>query len=242
MALVGSEERARARRRQGLAAKMPPALRSVECRLADHERGYDRCRCNCQPSVDEGRERPSPTGPARRHGAAEGLIGRAQPGARAERGDKHHSRVTRYVTHSGASWKEPGSRMVLWATRAKVADGARIERAHPCGLGALPTRCIASLPTVLIRRDMADGDGFEPPRPCGRHRASNASHCHSGNHPLSSHGARSPWVAGGRRGIRTPTSGCPLQAVFETAAATQQSFGLAFLVPRAGFEPATSAF
>jgi hypothetical protein len=33
-----------------------------------------------------------------------------------------------------------------------------------------------------------------------------------------------------------------LRTVFETVAATQQSFGLAFLVPRAGFEPATSAF
>lgn len=32
-----------------------------------------------------------------------------------------------------------------------------------------------------------------------------------------------------------------LLTAFEAAAATQQSFGLAFLVPLAGFEPATSA-
>lgn len=77
-----------------------------------------------------------------------------------------------------------GDASCRWATRARnMADGARIERAHPCGLGALPTHCIASLPTVLIRRDMADGDGIEPPRPCGRLRASNATHYHSGNHP-----------------------------------------------------------
>ena len=40
---------------------------------------------------------------------------------------------------------------------ARLADGARIERAHPPGLGAVPTRCITSLPTVL-----ADGPGIEP--------------------------------------------------------------------------------
>src|SRR5581483_10076 len=43
-----------------------------------------------------------------------------------------------------------------------MADGGGIEPPHPCGLGALPTRCIATLPTVL-----ADGARFERPHPCG---------------------------------------------------------------------------
>lgn len=51
-------------------------------------------------------------------------------------------------------------------------DNARFQRA------ALPL-CQPS----FSRRNMADGDGIEPPRPCGRHRASNASPYHSGNHP-----------------------------------------------------------
>ena len=68
--------------------------------------------------------------------------------------------------------------LYCWATRAKLADGARIERAHPCGLGALPTRCIATLPTVL-----ADGRGIEPRQPCGWPRLSKAAPYLSVNHP-----------------------------------------------------------
>src|SRR5262249_61168929 len=43
-----------------------------------------------------------------------------------------------------------------------MADGGGIEPPHPRGLGALPTRCIAALPTVL-----ADGARFERAHPCG---------------------------------------------------------------------------
>jgi hypothetical protein len=46
--------------------------------------------------------------------------------------------------------------------RARMADGGGMEPPHPCGLGALPTRCIAALPTVL-----ADGARFERAHPCG---------------------------------------------------------------------------
>src|SRR5262245_59216177 len=60
-----------------------------------------------------------------------------------------------------------------------MADGARIERAHPCGLGAIPMRCIATLPTVL-----ADGRGIEPRQPCGWPRLSKAAPYLSVNHPV----------------------------------------------------------
>src|SRR5262249_52991308 len=43
-----------------------------------------------------------------------------------------------------------------------MADGGGIEPPHPRGLGALPTRCITALPTVL-----ADGARFERAHPCG---------------------------------------------------------------------------
>jgi hypothetical protein len=48
-----------------------------------------------------------------------------------------------------------------WATRAVGGSGG-IEPPPPCGLGALPTRCIAALPTVL-----ADGARFERAHPFG---------------------------------------------------------------------------
>src|SRR5262245_4344111 len=106
-----------------------------------------------------------------------------------------------------------------------MADGGGIEPPRPSGLGALPTRCIATLPTVL-----ADGARFERAHPCGF--AGLACQCLTSRPTIQ----RSGSIAQGLRARTVAATGALINGICASM------FGLGLLVPLAGFEPATSAF